>query len=158
LIPNSLMIGHHFSASDFTSAPSASGVCRASLWACTETAPSCWDFLPIVCEASVLSRAPECGTLPVGSRMPSHSNAGTQTNRWRHIALRRGEPQFRGRHLHSGNPCGTAVSVLCKTFRFYAARAVPVDNSEPRKCTNADTILTLNTPPPHLTHSPRPSS
>src|SRR5262249_54383117 len=27
LIPNSLMIGHHFSASAFTNAPSASGVC-----------------------------------------------------------------------------------------------------------------------------------
>src|SRR6267378_662179 len=29
LIPNSLMIGHHFSASAFTSAPSVSGVCRS---------------------------------------------------------------------------------------------------------------------------------
>src|ERR1700687_3567897 len=29
LIPNSLMSGHHFSASAFTSAPSASGVCRS---------------------------------------------------------------------------------------------------------------------------------
>jgi hypothetical protein len=29
LMPNSLMIGHHFSASAFTSAPSASGVCRS---------------------------------------------------------------------------------------------------------------------------------
>ena len=29
LICNSLIIGHHFSASAFTSAPSASGVCRS---------------------------------------------------------------------------------------------------------------------------------
>src|SRR5262249_36396729 len=29
LSPNSLMSGHHFSASAFTSAPSASGVCRS---------------------------------------------------------------------------------------------------------------------------------
>ena len=29
LTPNSLMIGHHFSAPAFTSAPSASGVCRS---------------------------------------------------------------------------------------------------------------------------------
>jgi hypothetical protein len=29
LIPNSLMSGHHFLASAFTSAPSASGVCRS---------------------------------------------------------------------------------------------------------------------------------